>query len=229
MAMDYFPIFLDLKGRRALVVGGGETAFEKAMRLRDAGAAVGVIAPRLSPTLARAAREGEIEHFAPGFAPALLEGAALVIVADECLAVREIVAAAARGRGIPVNVVDDAVLSSFIMPAIVERPPITFAIATGGRAPLLATLLKRWLDARLPARLGALAVLAGHFRPLVRRKLRDPLVRRRFWERVFGGDVAALALAGEQAAAAALFIDLLGDARAALPEESTPPSVRRIA
>jgi uroporphyrin-III C-methyltransferase / precorrin-2 dehydrogenase / sirohydrochlorin ferrochelatase len=223
MGMDYFPIFLDLKGRRALVVGGGETAVEKAMRLRHAGAAVGIIAPRLSPTLARAARAGEIEHLAPGFAPSLLEGAALVIVADECLAVREIVAAAARARGIPVNVVDDPLLSSCIMPAIVERPPITFAIATGGRAPLLASLLKRWLDARLPLRLGALAILAGHFRPLVRRKLRDPLLRRRFWERVFGGDVAALALAGEQAAAAALFIDMLGDA------QGSPSEVRRIA
>ncbi|HEV2546691.1 MAG TPA: bifunctional precorrin-2 dehydrogenase/sirohydrochlorin ferrochelatase [Stellaceae bacterium] len=210
--MDYFPVFLDLKGRRALVVGGGETAFEKAMRLRHAGAAVGIIAPRLSPTLARAAREGEIEHLAPGFARSLLDGAALVIVADECLAVREKVAAAARARGIPVNVVDDAVLSSCIMPAIVERPPITFAIATGGRAPLLATLLKRWLDARLPLRLGTLAILAGHFRPLVRRKLRDPLLRRRFWERVFGGDVAALALAGEQAAAGAALAEMLAQA-----------------
>ena len=72
-------------------------------------------------------------------------------------------------------------------------------------------------------RLGALAVLAGHFRPLVRRKLRDPLLRRHFWERVFGGDVASLALAGEQAAAAALFIDMLGDA------QGSPSEVRRIA
>jgi len=221
--MDYFPIFLDLRGRRALVVGGGETAFEKAMRLRDAGAAVGIIAPRLSPTLARAAREGEIEHLAPRFAPSLLVSAALVIVADECLAVRDTVAAAARARGIPVNVVDDVVLSSFIMPAIVERPPVTFAIATGGRAPLLSTLLRRWLDGLLPTQLGALATLAGHFRPLVRRKLRDPLARRRFWEGVFGGDVVALALAGDQAAAAALFIDLLGQAQV------SPSDVRRIA
>ncbi len=219
--MDYFPVFLDLRGRRALVVGGGEMAFEKAMQLRRASAVVGIVAPRLSPMLVRAARAGEIEHLAPDFAPSLLEGAAIVIVADECLAVREAVAAAARIRGLPFNVVDDAMLSSFIMPAIVERPPVTFAIATGGRAPLLATLLKRWLDDRLPARLGALAVLAGHFRPLVRRKLRDPLLRRRFWEHVFGGDVAALALAGEQAAAAALFIDML--------EGAAPPELRRIA
>jgi uroporphyrin-III C-methyltransferase / precorrin-2 dehydrogenase / sirohydrochlorin ferrochelatase len=210
--MDYFPIFLDLRGRRALVVGGGEMAFEKAMRLRQAGAAVGIIAPCLSPPLARAAREGEIEHLAPDFAPSLLDGAALVIVADECLAVRETAAVAARARGIPVNVVDDAALSSCIMPAIVERPPITVAIATGGRAPLLASLLKRWLDARLPARLGALATLSGHFRPLVKRKLRDPIARRRFWENVFASEVAALSLAGEQAAAAAMLSDMLEEA-----------------
>jgi uroporphyrin-III C-methyltransferase/precorrin-2 dehydrogenase/sirohydrochlorin ferrochelatase len=130
------------------------------------------------------------------------------------------VAATARARGIPVNVVDDAVLSSFIMPAIVERPPVTFAIATGGRAPLLASLLKRWLDAHLPLRLGALAVLAGHFRPLVRRKMRDPLLRRRFWERVFGGDVAALALMGEQAAAGAALAEMLARAQNSACDES---------
>jgi uroporphyrin-III C-methyltransferase / precorrin-2 dehydrogenase / sirohydrochlorin ferrochelatase len=229
MAMDYFPIFLDLRGRRALVVGGGEMAWEKATRLRHAGAAVGIVAPRLSPALARAVREGEVERLASGFSPSLLDGAALVIVADECLAVRETVAAATSARGIPVNVVDDARLSSCIMPAIVERPPIIFAIGTGGRAPLLASFLKRWLDTRLPARLGALAMLAGHFRPLVRRKLRDPLVRRRFWERVFRSDVAALAFAGEQAAAAAVLIDMLGDAQASPSDASLASHVRRTA
>jgi uroporphyrin-III C-methyltransferase / precorrin-2 dehydrogenase / sirohydrochlorin ferrochelatase len=224
--MDYFPIFLDLRGRRALVAGGGDVAFEKAMRLRDAGAAVGIMARRLSPMLARAVREGEIEHLAPDLAPSLLDGAALVIVADECLAVREMVAAAARARGIPVNVVDDAALSTCIMPAIVERPPVTFAICTGGRAPLLASLLKRWLDARLPVRLGALAILAGHFRPLVRRRLREPLARRCFWERVFGGDVATLALAGEQAAAGAALADMLGEEKSSAPKQSDLPMQR---
>ena len=168
--MDYFPIFLDLRDRRALVVGGGEMALEKAIRLSRAGALVGIIAPRLSPALARAVRKREIEHLAPRFLPSLLEGAALVIVADDCLDVREAVATAARARGIPVNVVDDPVHSSCIMPAIVERSPVVVAIATGGRAPLLAVMLRRWLDELLPARLGALAMLAGHFRPLVRRK-----------------------------------------------------------
>ena len=210
--MDYFPIFLDLRGRRALVVGGGEMALEKAMGLSRAGAVVGMIAPRLSPALARAARAGEIEHVAQYFSPSQLDGAALIIVADDCLAVRETVATAARGRGIPVNVVDDPLLSSCIMPAIVERPPVTVAIATGGRAPLLATLLRRWLDELLPARLGALALLAGHFRPLVKRKLRDPLARRRFWERVFAGEVTTLAFAGKQAAAGAALAELLAQA-----------------
>ena len=217
--MDYFPIFLDLRDRRCLVVGGGEMAFEKAMRLRRAGAVVGIIAPQLSPALRRAARAGEIEHVAQRFAPPLLEGVALVIIADECLALRETVATAARARGIPVNVVDDPVLSTCIMPAIVERPPVVVAIATSGRAPLLATLLRRWLDSVLPARLGALATLAGRFRPLVKRTLRDPLGRRRFWERVLGGEVAVLALAGEQAAAGAALAEMLAHAADAAPHE----------
>jgi uroporphyrin-III C-methyltransferase/precorrin-2 dehydrogenase/sirohydrochlorin ferrochelatase len=212
--MGHFPIFLDLAGRRCVVVGGGEGALGRVERLARAGAAVAVVAPRPSRPLLAAIRRGAAVHVAAAFTPAHLKGAALVLVADESLAVSEAVSRAAQSCGIPVNVMDEPRLCSFILPAILERAPVTVAIATGGTAPMLARQVRRWLDERLPQRLGALARLAARFRPLVRRRLADPTRRRRFWERVFEGEVAALTLAGDDAAAGAALLAALGESAA---------------
>jgi len=190
--MDYFPVFLDLRGRRALVVGDGEAADTKAAALARAGAEV---------------------HRATSFAPSMLDGAALVFVAGARRTVAEQVARAAEARGLWVNVMDEPRLCSFLMPALVERGPVTVAISTGGTAPMLARLLREWLDLVLPRRLGALAALAGRFRPLVRRRLPDLATRRRFWHRLFTGEVAQRALAGDEAAAGGALLQALDEAQ----------------
>jgi uroporphyrin-III C-methyltransferase / precorrin-2 dehydrogenase / sirohydrochlorin ferrochelatase len=190
--MDYFPVFLDLRGRRALVVGAGEAADAKAAALARAGADV---------------------HLTQSFAPSMLDGAALVFVAGARRAVAEQVARSAEARGIWVNVMDEPRLCSFLMPALVERGPVTVAIGTSGTAPMLARLLREWLDLALPRHLGALASLAGRFRPLVRRRLPDPTTRRRFWHRLFTGDVAQRALAGDDTAARAALLQALDEAQ----------------
>ena len=192
--MDYFPVFLDLRGRRALVVGDGEAADTKAAALARAGAEV---------------------HRATSFAPSMLDGAALVFVAGARRTVAEQVARAAEARGLWVNVMDEPRLCSFLMPALVERGPVTVAISTSGTAPMLARLLREWLDLALPRRLGTLAALAGRFRPLVRRRLPDLATRRRFWHRLFTGDVAQRALDGDDAAAGAALIAALDETQRA--------------
>jgi uroporphyrin-III C-methyltransferase / precorrin-2 dehydrogenase / sirohydrochlorin ferrochelatase len=215
--MGYFPVFLDLSGRRCLVVGGDDAAAAKAALLHRAGAEVAVIAETPCPALRDAMRRGAATHLAGHFSPPLLDGVALVMVAGETLAVSEAVALAARQHGIPVNVMDDARLCSFIMPAIVDRSPVTIAISTGGTSPLLASLLRQWLDHVLPRRLGGLAALAGHCRELVRRRLRDGIERRRFWEEILTGETARLALDGNIAAADAAL-------QRALEERAHPPN-----
>jgi uroporphyrin-III C-methyltransferase/precorrin-2 dehydrogenase/sirohydrochlorin ferrochelatase len=207
--MDYLPIFLDLRGSHCLVVGGGAAAARKATMLERAGARVSIVACRLGPDLRGAVRRGAAIHLAEFFAPAQLDGVALVIVADETLAVNEAVSRAARARAIPVNVMDEPALCSFIMPAIVDRSPVVVAVATGGSAPVLARLLCEWLDHVLPARFGALAAFAGRFRALVKRRLPDLIVRRRFWEEIFAGDVAAQVLEGEEARAGAALLSAI--------------------
>ncbi len=196
-----FPIFLDLTGRPCVVVGSGPEAERKVAALRRAGAEV------------RCARE---------FDPTLLENAALVMVAGASLATGEAVARAARALGIPVNVMDEPGLCTFLMPAIVDRAPVVVAISTGGAAPALARLLRLRLERLLPARLGDLAALAARFRPLVRRRLSNVDARKRFWNGVFGGEVARLALDGNPAAAA--LADAL-DAAARQDETGASPAV----
>ncbi|HLY55096.1 MAG TPA: NAD(P)-dependent oxidoreductase [Stellaceae bacterium] len=188
--MDHLPIFLKLSGRRAVVVGGGIVALRKAALLASAGARVHVVAPEIAQVLRRllagrlitdghSLRQGEFE-------PTDLDGAALVIAATGDRTVNAAVAAAAEARQLPVNVVDDPALCSFIMPAIVERGPLTIAVSSGGLSPVLARLVRTRISTVLPRGLGRALGLAGAWRDRVRAALPDPARRRRFWERLFG-------------------------------------------
>ena len=122
----------------------------------------------------------------------------LVVVASEDEALQARVSLAAQQRCVPVNVVDRPKLSSFIMPAIVDRSPITIAISTGGAAPALARRLRAEIERAMPAAIGRLARFAEIFRVQVRRTLDQPRARRRFWDKVFEGRIGELALAGDE-------------------------------
>ncbi len=194
--MDYLPVFLDLRGRQTLVVGAGSVAARKIELLLDAGAAVRVVAPQLGPQVQALVTAGRVEHAAHTFEPALLEGVVLAIAATNRDAVNAVVAAAARERQLPVNVVDDARLSTFVVPAIVDRSPVIVAIGTGGRSPVLARWVRARIERLLPARLGRVAELAGRWRARVAQAFRTLAARRRFWETVLDGRAAAYALDG---------------------------------
>ena len=211
--MDRFPIFLDLKGRPCLVVGGGGVAARKVDLLLKSGGKVTVVAPELaSPALAELRAARRIHHIAEAFAPRHVMGHVLIVAATNHRAVNAAVSRAANAACLPVNVVDDPQLSSFIVPSIVDRDPITIAICSDGVAPVLARLLRARIEAAIPNSLGRVAVLAGRLRKLVRRRLPDLARRRRFWETVFEGRVGALALAGRTDEAEALAADELARA-----------------
>jgi uroporphyrin-III C-methyltransferase/precorrin-2 dehydrogenase/sirohydrochlorin ferrochelatase len=182
--MRHLPVFLDLRGRRALVLGDGEAAERKAEMLRRAGAEV-VLATR--------------------FSAALLNGCAVAIGADAAEADLQALHQAATARGIPVNVVDRPALCSFISPAVIDRDPITIAVSSAGTAPLLARLLRARIEAAIPPAFGRLAALADSFKTELRRRLPDLARRRRVLERAFTGPAADLIFAGQDAAARAAF------------------------
>jgi uroporphyrin-III C-methyltransferase/precorrin-2 dehydrogenase/sirohydrochlorin ferrochelatase len=186
--MDYLPIFLKVRGRAALVVGGGTVAARKVEWLRRAGARVTVVAPEIVAGLRDLVRDGAIRHRARRFAAADLAGQALVVAATEDAALNRRVHMLATDSGVPVNVVDCPELCSFIVPAVIDRSPLVIAISSGGASPVLVRMLRARLEALLPRALGRLARVAGSFRHAVKDRLADLTARRRFWERLFSAD-----------------------------------------
>jgi uroporphyrin-III C-methyltransferase/precorrin-2 dehydrogenase/sirohydrochlorin ferrochelatase len=212
--MDYLPVFLDLRGRVTLVVGGGAVALRKAQLLLVAQARVRLVAPQLCAELAVYRDAGRIEHLAGSFEPAHCDGAAFAVAATDDVAVNRAVAAAGAARGVWVNVVDDAEASSCVMPAIVDRSPVMVAIGSGGQSPTLTRRLRAQLEALLPGRLGELARLAGRARERVHGAVPDLSQRRRLWERVLSSPAAHAVLAGAPGAASALERELTAAAAA---------------
>ncbi|MFM5649945.1 siroheme synthase CysG [Aeromonas veronii] len=210
--MDYLPIFCRLDNKPVLLVGGGEVAERKARLLLDAGAQLTVVAPELDPELAELAANGSIEWLAGEFASEQLAGKWLVVAATDRREVNALVYQSANRARIFANVVDDPKRSSFIMPSIIDRSPLMVAISSGGKAPVLARLLREKLEALLPQHLGAVATFAGSLRERVKARFASMGERRRFWERLLGADQLGQALGrGDHASAHQLADSLFAD------------------
>jgi uroporphyrin-III C-methyltransferase/precorrin-2 dehydrogenase/sirohydrochlorin ferrochelatase len=197
----YFAAFLDLRGKPGIVVGGGGVAALKAETLLRSGVRVTVIAPRLGERLAELVLLGALRHETRRFQPGDLVGAEIAMAATDDAAVNAAVAAAARALKIPVNVADDAASSTFIMPSVVDRPPLQIAISSAGTSPVLARKLRTIIESVVPFAFGRLAALAGRFRAASKRRYPDPEARRRFWEEVMEGPIADMALSGNEVSA----------------------------
>jgi uroporphyrin-III C-methyltransferase/precorrin-2 dehydrogenase/sirohydrochlorin ferrochelatase len=187
----YFPIFLDIKGKPVLLVGGGDVAARKYSLLAEAGAAVTVVAPELGEEMAAALARGAIAHVARAFAGSDVGGQWLVVAATDDRAVNCAVSAAATAARIPCNVVDDRELSSFIMPAIIDRSPVQIAVSTGGTSPVLARLIRERLETLLDSSLGTFAAFADRWRERVKARFANIGARRRFLSWMLTGPVAA--------------------------------------
>lgn len=212
MTMNQLPVFIQVRDRRCLVVGGGEIASRKISLLLKAAAQVVVVAPELCRSLAELYAQGVLAWEKVEFAPQYLEQAWLVIAATNDKAVNEAVSQAAQSRNIPVNVVDQPALCTFTIPSIIDRSPIVVAISSGGAAPVLSRLLRARLETLIPAAYGQLAVLAGKFRKQVQQRLPEGSSRRIFWENVFEGQIAEQMLAGSEDAAFAAMEQALDQA-----------------
>jgi uroporphyrin-III C-methyltransferase / precorrin-2 dehydrogenase / sirohydrochlorin ferrochelatase len=199
----YFPLFADLRGRRVLVVGGGEVAERKVRLLLEAGARIDLVARDLTPWLAAraAASGGEVTLRAAEFESAQLVGVVLAVAATSDRAVNALVCAAAAEHDVLVNVVDDAELSSFIVPAIVDRSPVVIAVSTGGASPVLARLIRERLESLIDGSYGRLAALLARWRGRIRAAFPDVAARRHFYGEIIRGPVAAGLRAGRAAEA----------------------------
>ena len=196
MATRLYPLFARLDGLPVLVVGGGAVAQRKVRALLDAGARVTVGAPTLTPTLAKCHAESAIARMVGDFDERWLDDVWLVIAATDDRDVNQRVSAAAVARRLFVNVVDDAELSSFQVPAIIDRAPLQIAISSAGAAPMLARRLRERLETLLDHALGPLASMLERSRRRIRSRLREPSLRRTFYDRVLDSRVLDLLRAG---------------------------------
>lgn len=199
--MDYFPIFLDLKARRCLLVGGGEVATRKGRMLAKAGAVLRVVAPQVSEELRELVQQCHGELLQREYQSTDLEGCVLAIAATDRDTLNRTVSEDARARNIPVNVVDSPALCTYITPAIIDRSPLIVAVSSGGEAPVLARMIRAKLETLIPAGYGRLAQLASRWRDRVKQRFADTDQRRRFWENILQGPAAELVLNGQAAQA----------------------------
>jgi uroporphyrin-III C-methyltransferase/precorrin-2 dehydrogenase/sirohydrochlorin ferrochelatase len=196
--MDYFPIFLKLTDQACLVVGAGEIAARKIELLARAGAKITVIAKEISPSVLSLQATHNLTLLQQSFSPSDLVKFRLVVSATDNTETNCLVAQAATEQNIPVNVVDNPELCSFIFPAIIDRSPIIAAVSSGGSAPVLARLLRAKIETVIPPAYGRLASLADKFRDKVKQHIKQPAQRRIFWENIFQGSVAELVFSGRE-------------------------------
>ncbi len=195
--MEYLPLFVDLKGKSCLVVGGGTVANRKTRALLRVQARVSVVAPKLNKDLSELSRTGVIQHIPTVFSEELVADKFLVFTATDDVNVNtRVYQAASRARCL-VNSVDDPKRSNFISPAVVDRSPLLVAISSGGAAPVLARRLRAKLEQELPKRLGDLARLAEKFRETVKKVFSTLRQRRQFWEDTLEGPIAEAVLRGD--------------------------------
>jgi uroporphyrin-III C-methyltransferase/precorrin-2 dehydrogenase/sirohydrochlorin ferrochelatase len=184
--MRYFPMFIDLRGRKVVVVGGNEEALRKVRLLQKTEGRIEIIAQDLHPELSDMAIWGTVEWVGHHFADHHIAGAALVFVAADDLT-NQRVSEAAQALSIPVNFVDHAELSTAITPAIVDRDPLVIAIGSEGAAPILAQHVRANLEASLPPQLGAFVRKAQELRDKIAENLPPGNRRRAFWRSYFLG------------------------------------------
>jgi len=144
--LRYYPVFLDIRDKICVIVGGGEVALRKAERLLDCGAKISVISPKLVPELAALKDKGLIYHIDAEYSGDLIDQAVLVIGATDDEKTNARISEDARGKGIPVNIVDDPQKCDFILPSIVQRGDLAITIGTGGKSPALARHLRKELE-----------------------------------------------------------------------------------
>ena len=205
---ELYPAFLNVQGRRCVVVGGGEVAERKVRALLASGASVTVVAPSVAPAIARFAESGDLTLRRRGFEAGDAAGALLVFAATDVPEVNAAVLREARAAGALVNVADDPRSGDFHVPAMVRRGDVVVAISTGGRSPSFARHLRLDLESWLTTERVELADLLAEVRRELQAGGSNPAPER--WRQAVGPDLVAVLRAGDRVAARTLLLRALG-------------------
>jgi siroheme synthase-like protein len=166
----YYPIFLNLQGKKCVVVGGGRVAFRKVTTLLDFGADITVISPKPHAEMSKLFKNKAIQLVRRNYKPGDLKGAALSIVATHVKEINRKVAEASKKNGTLVNVVDDAELSDFIVPSSFRRGDLSVAVSTSGMSPALAKKIRAKLEKKIGIEYAYLLSLIAEVRSEIKKK-----------------------------------------------------------
>ena len=194
--MEHLPIFINLKQKPVLVVGGGDIALRKINLLIKAQARVDCLSPFFCEGMNSLSRDNYVNLINKSFEPADIKDYSVIIAATDNTTVNSSISSIANDKRIPVNVVDSPALSSFIMPSIVDRSPVIIAVSSAGKAPVLARIIRAKLEAVIPSAYGVLAEIAGEYRQKVKDRFSKIKDRRAFWEATFSGVIAEKVFSG---------------------------------
>jgi len=194
--MDHLPVFINLRQKSCLVVGGGDIALRKVNLLLKAQAKIKCISPEFCNGLIDLSKENTLDLIEKRFESSDIDNQSIIIAATNDDRTNAIVSSLAHESGIPINVVDSPDLSSFIMPSIVDRSPVVIAISSAGKAPVLARIIRAKLETIIPSAYGNLAEIAGEYRQKVKQRFVNLKDRRKFWESVFSGVIAEKVFSG---------------------------------
>jgi precorrin-2 dehydrogenase / sirohydrochlorin ferrochelatase len=161
---SYYPAFLDLKGKKCILAGGGQVALRKVQSLLDCGADIMVIGSRLCAGMDALADAGRLSVMRRKYQEGDIKGAFVVIAATGDHALNRSIAREARQNRVLVNVVDDPANCDFIVPSILRRGDVAIAVSTGGKSPALARKLRSRLEEQFGEEFGKLADLVSEVR-----------------------------------------------------------------
>ena len=178
----WYPIFIDVEDHDVVIIGGGEVCARKAETMMRYGARVVIVSPEFTPEIEGWAKDGKLALRRKRYQSGDLDGASIVIASTDDTRVNEQVAADARARKVPVNVVDVTPLCEFIVPAIIDKGSVTLAVSTGGKSPALARTLKEDLQRMVGPEYAEVNDVLGTLRDSAKRVLPTDVDRKRFFD-----------------------------------------------
>jgi len=199
--MSLLPLFIDIKNKPCLVIGGGTIAYRKVKMLSKAEANITIVAPDICSQLKSHCEKTGISIKSREFDDKDINNQVLVIAATDNKSLNKHISDLAKQQNILVNVADDFKHGDVVLPSIIDRDPIQIAVTTGGASPVLARLLRRNLERCTPSAYGSLASLVEKYRQTTTEQITDNDSRRRFWEEVLQGPIAEMVLAGKSSEA----------------------------
>ena len=169
-SVRYYPVFLNIGGKKCVVVGGGEVALRKVNTLLECDGKVTVVSPKPLPEIAALSEEGAVHLVRRDYEAGDLRGAVIAVASTDVEQINRKVAHQAKKEGVLINVVDDPEQSDYIVPALFRRGDLTVAVSTGGTSPALARKIRTRLEQKIGEEYASLLSLIGEVRSILKRK-----------------------------------------------------------